>query len=152
MEKDEFRGFAKGNVIKYVWRYEDKNGLEDLKKARWYLDLLIFSMENEAAILEGLSIAQAARACGGVVVAQVKRLAPTGEIDPRIVKIPGMYVDYLVVDPEQKQHTLAEYDPSLSGETPSSSALSRLMTTRATTIWFPSNMPCCQSVNRPAAP
>ena len=48
MEKNEFRGFAKGNVIKYVWRYEDKNGLEDLKKARWYLDLLIFSMENEA--------------------------------------------------------------------------------------------------------
>lgn len=76
------------------------------------------SMENEAAILEGLSIAQAARACGAAVVAQVKRMVPTGSIDPRIVKIPGMYVDYLVVDPAQKQHTLAEYDPSLSGETP----------------------------------
>lgn len=76
------------------------------------------SMENEAAILEGLSIAQAARACGAPVIAQVKRVVPTGSIDPRIVKIPGMYVDYLVVDPAQKQHTLAEYDPSLSGETP----------------------------------
>jgi hypothetical protein len=48
MDKDDFRGFLKGNIVKYVWRYEDKNGLEDLKKCRWYLDLLIFSMENES--------------------------------------------------------------------------------------------------------
>jgi hypothetical protein len=48
MDKDDFRGFLKGNIIKYIWRYEDKNGLEDLKKCCWYLDLLIFSMENES--------------------------------------------------------------------------------------------------------
>ena len=47
MDKDVFHGFLKGNVMKYVWRYEDKNGLEDLKKASWYLDLLIFNIENE---------------------------------------------------------------------------------------------------------
>lgn len=29
------------NVIKYLWRYEAKNGLEDIKKARWYMDKLI---------------------------------------------------------------------------------------------------------------
>lgn len=29
------------NVIKYLWRYESKNGLEDVKKARWYLDRLL---------------------------------------------------------------------------------------------------------------
>ena len=29
------------NVIKYVWRYEEKNGVEDLRKARWYLERLI---------------------------------------------------------------------------------------------------------------
>jgi len=29
------------NVIKYIWRYKFKNGIEDLKKARWYLDKLI---------------------------------------------------------------------------------------------------------------
>ena len=29
------------NVIKYVWRYEDKNGVEDLRKALWYLERLI---------------------------------------------------------------------------------------------------------------
>lgn len=34
-------GFAVGNVIKYVCRYQDKNGIEDLKKARHYLDMLI---------------------------------------------------------------------------------------------------------------
>lgn len=47
MDKDAFRGLLKGNIIKYIWRYEDKNGLEDLKKCRWYLDALIFSMETE---------------------------------------------------------------------------------------------------------
>lgn len=47
MDADEFRGFLKGNIQKYVWRYEEKNGLEDLKKASWYLDLLIFNIENE---------------------------------------------------------------------------------------------------------
>lgn len=34
-------GFFEGNVIKYITRYKDKNGLEDLKKARHYLDFLI---------------------------------------------------------------------------------------------------------------
>ncbi len=36
-----------GNVIKYVSRYKNKNGLEDLKKAQWYLNDLIKDMENE---------------------------------------------------------------------------------------------------------
>lgn len=34
------------NVIKYLWRYELKNGVEDVKKARWYLDRLIKEMEK----------------------------------------------------------------------------------------------------------
>lgn len=38
---DELKGFVRGNVIKYLWRMEHKGGLEDLKKARWYLDYLI---------------------------------------------------------------------------------------------------------------
>ena len=38
---DELKGFVKGNVIKYLWRTEHKGGLEDLEKARWYLDYLI---------------------------------------------------------------------------------------------------------------
>lgn len=34
------------NVIKYIWRYKFKNGIEDLKKARWYLDKLIAHEEQ----------------------------------------------------------------------------------------------------------
>ena len=34
-------GFAEGNVVKYVTRYKDKNGVEELKKARWYLNKII---------------------------------------------------------------------------------------------------------------
>ena len=36
------------NVIKYIWRYKFKNGIEDLKKARWYLDKLISHEENHS--------------------------------------------------------------------------------------------------------
>lgn len=38
---DGIKAFCKGNVIKYLWRYEKKNGVEDLKKAQWYLNKLI---------------------------------------------------------------------------------------------------------------
>ena len=35
-----------GNIIKYVWRWKFKNGVEDLRKARWYLDRLIDEVSN----------------------------------------------------------------------------------------------------------
>ena len=44
---EEFKGFCKGNVLKYNWRCNHKNGLEDLKKSRWYLDKLIETIEKE---------------------------------------------------------------------------------------------------------
>lgn len=40
-------GYCTGNVLKYVMRYRHKNGVEDLKKARWYLDRLIDELEDE---------------------------------------------------------------------------------------------------------
>lgn len=40
-------GYMAGNVIKYVSRYQDKNGIEDLKKARHYIDMMI-EFEQEA--------------------------------------------------------------------------------------------------------
>lgn len=40
-------GYLEGNVVKYVSRYKEKNGLEDLKKARHYLDKLIETQEGE---------------------------------------------------------------------------------------------------------
>ena len=46
MTKEEFCGFLKGNVQKYVWRFEKKvNPVEDLKKAGWYLNKLIQELE-----------------------------------------------------------------------------------------------------------
>ena len=47
--EDQGLGYHAGNVIKYVSRYRYKNGLEDLKKARWYLDRLIESIERQDA-------------------------------------------------------------------------------------------------------
>lgn len=41
MSQEAFAGFLQGNVIKYLCRYRDKNGVEDLRKARHYLDKLI---------------------------------------------------------------------------------------------------------------
>lgn len=40
-------GWNVGNVIKYISRYQGKNGLEDLKKARWYLDDLIRDVSKQ---------------------------------------------------------------------------------------------------------
>jgi len=72
--------------------------------------------EEEPALLDGLATAQAGRACGGIVIAQVKRLAETGTLDPRDVRIPGVMVDYVVVDPDQQQTCLGAYQPAFSGE------------------------------------
>ena len=44
---ENFMGFLIGNVIKYSYRYRNKNGLEDLKKARWYLDRAIKEIGDE---------------------------------------------------------------------------------------------------------
>lgn len=40
-------GFSDGNAIKYIARYRHKNGVEDLKKAVWYLQHLIEQLENK---------------------------------------------------------------------------------------------------------
>tara|TARA_R100001530_G_scaffold131295_1_gene102857 strand:- start:1139 stop:1438 length:300 start_codon:yes stop_codon:yes gene_type:complete len=43
---DGFQFYLQGNIIKYIWRYRYKNGIEDLKKADWYLKKLIKVLEN----------------------------------------------------------------------------------------------------------
>ena len=38
---DGFEFYLQGNILKYIWRYRYKNGVEDLQKAQWYLNKLI---------------------------------------------------------------------------------------------------------------
>ena len=45
MSSEEFEGFLRGNVIKYIARYKDKNGIQDVLKARHYLEKLIECLE-----------------------------------------------------------------------------------------------------------
>jgi acyl CoA:acetate/3-ketoacid CoA transferase len=72
--------------------------------------------EHEGAYLGGLDQALAARNNGGIVIAQVKRITKEGSLKPHDVRVPGMLVDYVIVDPEQKQTTQTLYDPAISGE------------------------------------
>lgn len=60
------------------------------------------SLEDEVTLMDVLPMAQAAHNCGGIVIAQVKRIVKKGTINPKDVRIPGYLVDYLVVDPEQE--------------------------------------------------
>ena len=53
---------------------------------------------------------------GGKVIAQVKRVAEEGSLNPRDVHVPGILVDALLEVPEQLQTTATEYDPAISGE------------------------------------
>jgi len=41
MSAEAYAGYLKGNVLKYLWRYEHKGGVESLQKAEWYLKQLI---------------------------------------------------------------------------------------------------------------
>ena len=43
---DQNFNYLEGNIIKYVSRYKDKNGLEDLKKAQWYLNRLTQTLDK----------------------------------------------------------------------------------------------------------
>ena len=74
------------------------------------------SMEHEGAYLGNVEVALAARNAGGIVIAQVKRITARGSIHPQRVVVPSTLVDFVVVDPQQKQATEIDYDPALSGE------------------------------------
>ncbi|HIY04839.1 MAG TPA: malonate decarboxylase subunit alpha [Candidatus Anaerotignum merdipullorum] len=76
------------------------------------------SFEKEVSPLEGTSVCQAVKNSGGIVIVQVEKVVKGGTLDPRLVKVPGIYVDYVVVaDPADHQQTLdCDYDPALSGE------------------------------------
>ena len=76
------------------------------------------SMHREVCPCDATAMAQAARNSGGKVIVQVERVVKAGSIDPKLVKIPGILVDAVVVSsPEEHQQCFnKEYDPTLTGE------------------------------------
>jgi propionate CoA-transferase len=72
--------------------------------------------EHEGAYLGALDQALAVRNNGGIVIAQVKRVAQSGTLKPHDVFVPGILVDHVVVAPDQLQTTQTVYDPAISGE------------------------------------
>lgn len=74
------------------------------------------TMEREAVFGEMLSMAQATRRNGGIVIVQVARLAQKGTLPAKEVKIPGMLVDLVVVDAHQRQTYQMDYSPAYAGE------------------------------------
>jgi propionate CoA-transferase len=73
------------------------------------------SYQEECSTLGALDQAYAAHNNGGIVIAQVKRLSDA-QLPTQAVRIPGILVDAIVVDPDQMQTTQTFYDPALSGE------------------------------------
>lgn len=108
----DFRGeemlFYKGMDLNIGWMRgtkADKNGN--------------ISTDREPYNLEMLTIAQAVRANGGKVFVQVEEVVENGTIHPKMVKVPGIYVDYIVVEkhPEKRVSTVGGfYNPAFTGE------------------------------------
>jgi propionate CoA-transferase len=103
------------------------DGMEWLRFKPFPLDIVLLrgstadedgnvTMEQEAIPGEMLSSAQAGRRLGAAVIVQVKRLARRGTLPARDVKIPGILVDYIVIDPEQSQTYATTYSASYAGE------------------------------------
>ena len=74
------------------------------------------TFEQEGATLGAMEMALAAHNNGGLVIAQVRRVAAQGTLKPHDVKVPGILVDLIVEAPEQLQTTATAYDPAISGE------------------------------------
>jgi propionate CoA-transferase len=92
------------------------------------------TMEREALTLEVLAIAMAAHNSGGLVIAQVERIAERGSLNPRQVNIPGILVDCEVVArPDNHHQTFATvYNPAFASEmrVPASSVAPMAMSER----------------------
>ena len=74
------------------------------------------TMEDEAYFGEMLSQAQATRRCGGIVIVQVKNVAKRGGLSPKLVKIPGILVDLVVIDRDQWQTYETFYSAAYAGK------------------------------------
>ncbi len=73
------------------------------------------SPEEEAVDMDIHTLALAAHACGGMVIAQVRQVVEPGALKARSVRVPGILVDAVVEDPGQQQFYGLAYDPAVSG-------------------------------------
>lgn len=75
------------------------------------------TLEKEVAPVDATSAAQATKNSGGLVIVQVEKLVKEGSLDPKLVKIPGIYVDYVVIStPEEHEQCIGKpFDPTLCG-------------------------------------
>jgi len=125
IEGGKLNDITKEDIVK-VLKIEDKEYL--LYKA-FPIDVTILratyadesgnaTMEREAVTLDGLSMAQAAKNSGGIVILQVEKVVANGTLDPRLVKIPGILVDAIVISkPENHMQTFGEqFNPSYNGD------------------------------------
>lgn len=77
------------------------------------------SFEHEGVRAESLAMAMACKNSGGKVFVQVQRVVKAGSLHPRMVEIPGVLVDYVVVASDLKycmQNFASQYNPGFSGE------------------------------------
>lgn len=120
------------DIVEYI---ADFQGEEWLWYKAWDINIALIggttadrngniSCEKQPTNLALLSLAQATKAKGGKVIVQVERIVEVGEIHPRMVKIPGIYVDYVVQaqDIGRIQQNMARtnadgYNPAFTGET-----------------------------------
>ena len=76
------------------------------------------SFEDEPIHSSSLQIALAVKACGGTVIAQVRRIVERGSRPATMVRVPGVLVDKIVVEPEQMMTTHVPFDSSYVGGVP----------------------------------
>ena len=78
------------------------------------------TLERECCTNEATSIAAAVHNSGGKVVVQVEKVVAAGTLDPRLVKIPGIYVDAIVIAEAEEDQAQCQgtpgFDPSMTGE------------------------------------
>ncbi len=106
------------------------NGEEQLFYPRMKMDVALIRgtyadewgnivMTKEVSPIDALAQAQAVHNCKGTVIVQVEKIMKGGTLDPKLVKVPGIYVDYLVESNEGKHHYQSfddHYDSSVCGE------------------------------------
>lgn len=118
----KFTPSAKDDLVRRV----EFGGETYLHYPTWPIDVAIvrassadehgnLSFEDEALVSSNIGLVLAARASGGRVIAQVRRIAAPGERPATMVRVPGIFVDAVVVDPDMMMTSETPFDPTYFG-------------------------------------